>query len=191
MAEMPFDVINGHLHTFREEGYFTQSSDIEVPDPVDLAIDIDSELQKQFLFFPFEEIDEVEIHIHGKGEKISAGTGPEECSATGTENPDWLYNHAVNALALWRTLKQRQETERRGKRPQHGWYVAKSDTAAITVFVTAEDRRVMMILPFSGELEDVTANYDRGVYKSWEWSTLSSKLAAEGLAFNPMFRETK
>ena len=104
MTEMPFDVINNFMHTAFDEA-------LDRDQATDRAMDLDQELQSKFLFFNIaEEIAGAEIHAHGNG-TLRAGSGQEVCTATGTENPNWLYNHAVNALALWWALKERQDKE--------------------------------------------------------------------------------
>jgi hypothetical protein len=100
--EMPVDVLNKRLGNIRDNG------DIDFDNTM-TAIDIDEELQEKFLFFPFEEIRAVQIHDDGDG-KFHIGDGPERCSARAHENPNWLYNHALHALAMWQHLLNIQST---------------------------------------------------------------------------------
>ncbi|HEY9371495.1 hypothetical protein [Streptomyces sp.] len=42
------------------------------------------------------------------GSSLSTGDGPEACTARPWDNPNWLYNHALGALALYHRLKADQ-----------------------------------------------------------------------------------
>jgi hypothetical protein len=56
---------------------------------------------------PMAEVDAVEIRETANG-VLTAGTGPEYCSAGKEDKPKWLMNHAVNCLALARRLERRE-----------------------------------------------------------------------------------
>lgn len=171
MAEMPFDVVNGHLHTFAEEGYFTQSSDINVPDPVDLAITIDQEIQRKFLFIPFEEIDEIDIEE--KMNRLFAGSGTEGCTANPRDNPTWLYDHAVNALALWRHMVKEQERKTIEARPEPGWYIVDAGVN-IPTYVSHKDRRIFTVANAAPGVTERTEAFDKGQLKHWTWHKMGT-----------------
>lgn len=105
----------------------------------------------------FEELEAVEIE-DDRG-VLNTGSGPEHCAARPGENPNWLYSHGINALALWWRMKQDAEREERAlaRRPAPGVYQAKS-TKYFTVIVP-EDRRVLVQMS-SGGLRDATQEWD-------------------------------
>jgi hypothetical protein len=152
MAEMPFDVLNARLGKIRDNG------DIDF-DNTAAAVDIDSELQAKFLFFPIEEIEAVEIREVHRG-TFHAGDGPEKCSAQGHENPAWLYNHALNALALYWRIKNGEE--RLARRPEPGTYRASAGGGPVLLVVNA--RREVFAWVSSGALVNVTGLWDEGAY---------------------------
>lgn len=169
--EMPVDILTHRLGKIRDNGTidFDQTA---------AALDIDSELQEKFLSIPYEEIDAIEISQHGGG-PLAAGDGPEGCTASPSENPQWLYNHAMNALALWRKLVEdekdaerlRKEQEMLDNRPDPGVYLAKADKsggARFTVIVT-EDLRVMVPASLEAELglKDHTQFWDDAARHYW------------------------
>lgn len=160
--EMPVDVLNKRLGKIRDNG------NIDF-DNTAAAVDIDSELQEKFLFFPMEEIEAVEIE-EDRG-RLHAGSGPEHCAAQFDENPAWLYNHAINALALWWKIKQEQEAQVRrlqeeqerlaviARRPGPGVYFTRgSGSLAFTAIVTG-DRRVIVPMQ-DGSMLDQSELYD-------------------------------
>jgi hypothetical protein len=98
LMEMPVDILNRHMLEIENAG-----ANI---DGLQCALDADKELQRKFIFIPIEEIEKVEITAGNGG--LTAGSGPEGCTAQHSENPNWLYNHAVNALALMRYLQKLQ-----------------------------------------------------------------------------------
>jgi hypothetical protein len=51
--------------------------------------------------------------------KFWAGSGPEECVARGTENPNWLRNHANSALALAEFIEAREKYAREANAAEH------------------------------------------------------------------------
>jgi hypothetical protein len=53
----------------------------------------------RYVLIPKDEIADVEVRVE-REDKLHAGDGPEKCSARLAENPQWLRNHALNALAL-------------------------------------------------------------------------------------------
>lgn len=153
--EMPIDIIKKHTDI---------RSGLVGPDGLtdgQRALNIDLELQRKFLHIPFEDIDTVEI-VKDR-DSLVAGSGPEGCYSQPAENPTWLYNHAVNALALWRHLtkleEERKERERLALRPQPGVYHTRgSGSLAFTAIVT-EDRRVIVPME-DGVLLDQSALHD-------------------------------
>jgi hypothetical protein len=162
--EMPMDVLNKRLGQIRDNG------DIDF-DNTAAAIDIDSELQEKFLFFPMEEIEAVEIE-EDRGQ-LHAGAGPEHCVAGPDENPNWLYNHAMNALALWWRLKNDQEKAEQEKaeqeqleaakvarRPEPGVYQGRNVAGRYFTTIVTDDRRVM-VQQASGGLTDNTSMWDQ------------------------------
>lgn len=160
--EMPVDVLTHRLGKIRDNGTidFDQTA---------AALDIDSELQEKFLSIPYEEIDRIEIEDE-RGQ-LTVGSGPEHCAANTSENPEWLYNHALNALALWRKLlKDQEEQEERerimARRPQPGIYQANGGTDNFIIIVT-EDQR--LIVPQTvGEPIDGTDIWDRTTHATWQ-----------------------
>lgn len=163
--EMPFDILNQRLGKIRDNG------DIDF-DNTATAMDIDQELQDKFVFFPFEELEAVEIE--NDREVLHAGSGPEHCSATSASNPTWLYNHAMNALALWWRLKRDQEREeakqatlaKLARRPQPGVYQAFAHLNYFTVIVP-DDRRVLVSMT-NGGLRDASQEWD--AYENGPWA---------------------
>lgn len=157
--EMPMDILNKRLGKIRDNG------DIDF-DNTAAAVDIDTELQSKFLFFPIEEIEAVEIE-ENRGH-LYAGSGPEHCAAAEADNPNWLYNHAVHALALYWHLKKVQdaaadaekaEAQKLAARPEPGVYQGNGGIHYFTVIVTA-DRRVLVGQKLGG-YEDQSDLYDR------------------------------
>lgn len=169
MTEMPFDVLNTRLGKIRDNG------DIDF-DNTAAALDIDMELQSKFLFFPIEELEAVEIEENRLG--LSAGSGPEHCAAGENENPNWLYNHAVNALALYWRLKNDQEDRERlakeqealAQRPEPGVYLGYSNAMNRFTVIVTEDRRVLVTVSVGGSgagMNDCTALWDERARNSW------------------------
>lgn len=168
--EMPIDIIKKHTDI---------RSGLVGPDGLtdgQRALNIDLELQRKFLHIPFEDIDTVEIVKDG--DSLVAGSGPEGCYSQPAENPTWLYNHAVNALALWRKLdamqkeeaaaeeRERKRREKLAQRPQPGVYLGTSLIGqAFTVIVT-EDRRVVVVQS-EGDPLDMTETWDKLGQQKW------------------------
>ena len=55
-------------------------------------------------------IDVAGVEVRRELDLYTAGTGPEECVASINANPNWLRNHARNALAIARALEARNGT---------------------------------------------------------------------------------
>lgn len=146
--EMPVDVLTHRLGKMVDYG-------VNIPDPTATAIDIDQELQEKFYFIPKEEVDAVPIedtsrtNIHTS---LQAGSGPETIRANPDDNPSWLYNSAVHALAMMQHLKLEQE---RPRIPEPGVYLLHGGTTPVTVIVT-EDRRVVVNQFGTAEMKDQT-----------------------------------
>lgn len=183
--EMPFDILNTRLGKIRDNG------DIDF-DNTSAALDIDVELQSKFLFVPFEELEAVEIE--GDRDNYHAGSGPEHCMATGSENPEWLYNHGINALALWWHLKAKAEKEEAeqieaakiARRPEPGVYSLetgrtaslKSSTPMPYLVAVTADRRIID-LNKTGKHTDFTDVFD-GLRDpaSWTFTLIETGLGA-------------
>jgi hypothetical protein len=147
--EMPVDVLTHRLGKMVDYG-------VNIPDPSAAAISIDEELQEKFYFIPKAEVDAVEVrdtHVVGPYE-LQAGDGPEACRANRADNPAWLYNSAVHALALMQHIKLEQE---RPKIPEPGVYLVTTVKSgqAHTAIVT-EDRRVIVPQTGLGTMADKT-----------------------------------
>ena len=184
--EMPVDILNKELGAIRDNG------DIDFDNTM-AAVNIDEKLQEKFLFFPLEEIEAVEIE-ESRG-RLHAGSGPEHCNAGEHENPAWLYNHAINALALyWRIKKDQEDREKLAKelaeaeaerqrriliqRPIPGVYSLWTQGEHHTVIVTA-DRRILAPRAKSEEMIDFTDIYDELENKSrWTFTKIETGLSA-------------
>jgi hypothetical protein len=170
MPEMPVDILNKELGAIRDNG------DIDFDNTM-AAVNIDTVLQEKFLFIPLEEIDAIEIEHTNL---LSAGSGPENCQAGENENPNWLYNHAMNALALHFRIKATQEAKQAAiaKRPVPGVYHARHSGARhyFAIIVTA-DRSIMVPME-DGELCDQTEDYDAAAAKGTPWTTTHINITA-------------
>lgn len=146
--EMPIDILTYRLGKMVDNG-------VNLPDPTSAAISIDEDLQANFYFIPKEEVDAVDInkisetHLHVG---FQAGSGPETIRAAKGDNPNWLYQSAVHALAMYQFLKAEQE---RPTIPEPGVYLLLGGTTPVTAIVT-EDRRVMINQFGSMEMKDQT-----------------------------------
>lgn len=69
---------------------------------------------------------------------LSAGSGPEECTARGSENPNWLRNHANAALALADFIEAREKA------------AVEAATAEKEVAVKMNKRRDELLVEFVG-----------------------------------------
>lgn len=159
MPDMPFDILNQRLGKLRDSGLLEG-------DNTALAMDIDTELQEKFIFFPIAELDALIKDIREpESGTFHLGDGPEKCSAQSSENPNWLYNHAENALALWWHLKRK--AEKLAQRPEPGIYRGKYIKSWFTVIVT-EDRRIMIPQQMSSRVMDCTDDYDNRGHAVWK-----------------------
>lgn len=164
--ETPVDVLAHRLGKIRDNG------DIDF-DASALACDIDAELQEKFLSIPFAEIEAVEIREVSTG-TFHAGDGPEKCSAQDSENPDWLYNHGINALALWWKLQgdahkaeqEQLEAAKLARRPEPGVYELWTGGEQHVIVVTA-DQRILSVKPH-GKHSDFTDLFD-GMERKERW----------------------
>ena len=157
--EMPFDVLNRRLGRLRDSGLLEG-------DNTAIAIDIDQDLQRQFIFIPQEEIDAVEIvplknDMHSN---LRAGSGPETIRANLADNPAWLYNSAVHALAMYQHLKKLQEQEaleaaKLAKRPEPGVYQGSNRGGNYFVVIVTTDKRVL-VPQTEGGADDYTKIWD-------------------------------
>lgn len=155
--EMPVDVLNRRLGRIRDNG------DIDF-DNTAVAVDIDSELQDKFLFFPIEELEEDGAAIEDDRGVLHAGTGPEHCQARPGENPNWLLSHARNALTLYWRLKQLEEAEKLAKRPAPGVYHTQGSGRLSFTAIVTEDRRVVVPME-DGVLLDQSVIFDAHGWK--------------------------
>lgn len=164
--ETPMDVLNHRLGKIRDNG------DIDF-DNTAAALEIDMELHAKFLSIPFAELEAVEIEEDR--DNYHAGSGPEHCMATGSENPNWLYNHGIHALALWWKLKAKQEREEQeqieaaklARRPKPGVYKLWTGGEQHVVVVTA-DQRILSMKPMADPL-DLTDIFD-GLERKERWT---------------------
>lgn len=174
--ETPVDVLARRLGKIRDNG------DIDF-DASALACDIDLELQEKFLSIPFEEIEAVEIEEDR--DNYHAGSGPEHCMATGGENPNWLYNHGINALALWWKLqkdaekaeKEQLEAAKLARRPKPGVYDLWTGGEQHLAVVTS-DRRILSMKPTAGpfDLTDIFDGMERK--ERWVFAPIETGLGA-------------
>lgn len=152
--EMPVDILNQRLGKLRDNG------DIDF-DNTAVAVDIDSELQEKFLFFPIAELEELEEQIETSRDMLYLGQGTGYINVLESDKPEDLFTKAENALALYWHLKKKADAEkdRLAKRPEPGVYQGKS-ASYFTVLVT-EDRRVL-VQQTSGGFADLTEAWDKG-----------------------------
>lgn len=167
--EMPMDILNKRLGDIRDNG------DIDF-DNTAAALDIDMELQSKFLFFPIEELEADGAAIEDDRGVLHAGDGPEHCQARPGENPNWLLNHARNAMTLYWHLRQIEEAERMernrqvimARRPEPGIYSLNTGRAdPYLVAVTAERR--IIDLNRTGKHTDFTDTFD-GLENPAKWT---------------------
>lgn len=156
MTDMPIDILNRRLGQIRDNG------DIDF-DNTAIALDIDTELQEKFIIIPLADIDEVEIDDNPDNTrfKYQAGSGPEAIRAMDGDNPNWLYNSALHALAMYRHLEQRQKLE---QRPEPGVYQGKASAGYFAVIVTADQR--VLVQQEQGGYRDVTESWDLHLKRS-------------------------
>jgi hypothetical protein len=169
--EMPMDVLNKRLGQIRDNG------DIDFDNTM-AAVDIDSELQEKFLFIPFEELEAVEIEQNR--DELHAGSGPEHCMAGPGDNPNWLYNHGINALALWWKMTQdaRKDETRAALRPAPGVYELWTGGERLTAIVTA-DRRIICPTHGNSVMSDFTDIFDGLETKTaWVFTPIETGLSA-------------
>jgi hypothetical protein len=171
--EMPMDVLNKRLGQIRDNG------DIDFDNTM-AAVDIDSELQEKFIFIPQEEIDAVEIKDSKDGHGFYAGSGPEVIQAGEHDNPAWLYNSAVHALALWWKMTQdaRKDETRAALRPAPGVYELWTGGERLTAIVTA-DRRIICPTHGNSVMSDFTDIFDGLETKTaWVFTPIETGLSA-------------
>jgi hypothetical protein len=104
--EMPMDIILRHIGQLKLQGHLKGIAS------QDIAMAIDKELQEKFVTIPYEEIDAIEVSPLGTSPDkywLGAGSGPEEVTCGIGSNPNWLFNRAINELALWRRLQGTEE----------------------------------------------------------------------------------
>lgn len=182
--EMPVDILNQRLGKIRDNG------DIDF-DNTDAAVSIDQELQSKFLFFPIEELEAaaVEIDDDDRG-RFYLGSGPEHCAASTGENPNWLLNHAKNALALYWKLKENERLEAEqarieanrqiiiNRRPAPGVYMLNTGGEVHLTVVTA-DRNIFFGQRGQHETLNVTGIFDGLENKSvWVFTPIQTGLSA-------------
>lgn len=161
--EMPVDILNQRLGKIRDNG------DIDF-DNTAAAVDIDSELQEKFLFFPIEELEELEEQIEFQREVYYLGQGHGYTAVSKDVDLKELYQRAENTLALYRHLKkladekeqEKLEAEKLAKRPEPGLYRAKTGRSTWFTLIVTEDRRIMVPQQLTGNSMDFTDEYDEG-----------------------------
>lgn len=156
--ETPFDTINAGLGNLREK---IKNDPEELFEPTDEAIEIDMELQSKFLFFSIaEELENVVIYKVGDGVLV-AGSGYDEARCGSDYSPARMLERAVNALAMYWRLKQKQDAAElrlvRARRPAPGVYEGKA--ARHFIAVVTEDRRIL-VQRTDGGFNDSTETYD-------------------------------
>lgn len=171
--DMPFDLINRRLGAIRDNG------DIDF-DNTAAAVDLDMELQAKFLFFPFEEIDAIEVAE--SRDRIYAGVGEAYAACSVHTYPDELLRKAENLLALrHRILMNREEEAEAAKiaaRPAPGIYALNTGGERHIAIVTA-DRRILTTRHMAQELNDFTHIYDGLENKSrWTFTPVETGLSA-------------
>lgn len=182
--EMPVDILAARLGKIRDNGDIDFDFDVSA-----LACDIDLELQEKFIVIPQEEIDAVELE-NDRGQ-WHAGSGPEHCVAGLGENPAWLYNHAVNALALYKQLKdaelleaEQREIERKyqenlAQRPEPGIYHLTTGRGVDPYLVAVTADRRIIDLKRTGKCTDFTDTFDTLTNKSsWTFALIETGLGA-------------
>jgi hypothetical protein len=174
---MPFDAILDH---------FANGFDDKLdPDQAqNHAMDLDQELQSKFLFFNIEEeVDSIEIEDRGEGaiHRLGAGSGPEECTAGHGDIPNWLWNHALNAMALARHLEKVRREKWLKAMPNHGWHVATTDGEALVIYVSA-DQRIFSVGHRKGQLNDRTRAWLEGRLDHWKFRPIGALVSEAGLA---------
>lgn len=175
--EMPVDVLNKELGAIRDNG------DIDFDNTM-AAVNIDTQLQGKFLFFPIEELEQlIKEELEEDRDRFVLGSGPEHCAASAGENPNWLYNHARNALALyWKLMEDQKlaeyEAEKLERRPAPGVYTLNTGGERHTAIVTA-DRRILCPRHRSDVINDFTDIFDGLDNKSdWVFSPIETGLSA-------------
>jgi hypothetical protein len=169
--EMPIDILTHRFGKIVDSGSF-------VSDYTALAIGIDEELQEKFISIPYEEIVAVEIEDTSKTNihtSLQAGSGPETIRANPDDNPAWLYNSAVHALAMWQHLSRLQEhkaeEDKLAKRPEPGVYeahLANEDDDYFTVVV--DEKRRLWVPQSSGGMLDMSSMYDLALGQCNHWA---------------------
>lgn len=81
------------------------------------------DIETEFILIPRSEVNAVEIEDTGKthGTTLIAGSGPETIRANTGSNPNWLYNSAVNALAMEKYLRNSLQGKPVPVTPPPGW----------------------------------------------------------------------
>lgn len=170
--EMPVDILNKELGSIRDNG------DIDFDNTM-AAVNIDTILQEKFLTIPFEELEAVEIEQ--TRDELHAGSGPEHCMAGPGENPNRLYNHGINALALWWRMTQdaRKDEAKASKRPAPGVYKLWTGGHLHTAIVTA-DRRIICPTNYNKDMSDFTDIFDglEGSGHAWIFTPIETGLSA-------------
>lgn len=161
--EMPVDILNQRLGKIRDNG------DIDF-DNTAAAVDIDSELQEKFLFFPIEELEALEEQIEFSRDVYYLGQNHGYAVVHEDAPLTELYQRAENTLALYWHLKRKAEEKeaeeaekmaKLAKRPLPGVYRARSGVSWFTMIVT-EDRRILIPQQLSDRHTDFTDDYDNG-----------------------------
>jgi hypothetical protein len=159
--EMPVDVLNKRLGKIRDNG------DIDFDNTM-AAVDIDSELQEKFIFFPIEELEVLREQIEENRDGLYLGQGVGYATCPVDADPQDLLTRAENALVLyWELMERRKltelEQEKLDRRPASGVY--SGGMGSFTVIVP-EDRRVLVLMD-SGGFKDYSEQWDDFLYKAW------------------------
>jgi hypothetical protein len=162
--EMPVDILNRRLGDIRDNG------DIDFDNTM-TAVDIDTELQDKFVFFPLEELSEIAEQVDTSRERLYLGQGVGHLNVPSGISVEDAWTLAENALALWWLRKRDTELEQEllAKRPRPGVYTGNGGT--FTVIVT-EDQRVIVPL-IGGGTQDYTDIWDRTLHKSWKLNRIN------------------
>lgn len=161
--EMPMDILNKRLGKIRDNG------DIDF-DNTAAAIDIDSELQEKFLFFPIAELEDIAEGIEEARGNLYIGQGPGYVSCADDVEVGELFTRAEHYLVMYWEMKKRaekaeQEAAVLAKRPEPGVYAGNGGDFTVIV---PEDRRVLVLMKDDGGTRNYSADYDHYLHKSWK-----------------------
>jgi hypothetical protein len=117
-------------------------------------------LEREKIIIDRADVEAVELRRNGEG--IDAGSGPESCHARDSENPNWLWNHGINALALSLHLEVQQSAARESEARLQARRDELAGRYADGLRYDEAGSVERQLIDYALSLEDAAAGRDRG-----------------------------